>query len=211
MLLAAGIIALSFSVALASLVPLLDFCVADPNAPALVNGMACKDPKLVKEEDFFFSGSDKPGNTSNPLGSKITPYNVAQIPGLNTLGVALSRLDFAPWGINPPHTHPRASEILTVLEGTLEVGFVTPNPELRHFKKVLKKGDVFVFPFGLVHYQQNVGNCNAVAIAAYNSQNPGTIPVGATVMHAKPNICSATVAKAFQLETSIVETIQARV
>ncbi|KAJ1394400.1 RmlC-like cupin domain superfamily [Sesbania bispinosa] len=58
-------------------------------------------------------------------------------------------------GINPPHTHfhlyPRATEILTVLDGTLEVGFITSNPENCHFRKVLQKGDVFVFPIGLIH------------------------------------------------------------
>ncbi|XVF06544.1 hypothetical protein REPUB_Repub06bG0058200 [Reevesia pubescens] len=49
-----------------------------------VNGKFCKDPKLVKAEDFFFSGLNMPGNTSNQLGSKVTPVNIEQIPGLNT-------------------------------------------------------------------------------------------------------------------------------
>jgi len=41
-------------------------------------------------------------------------------------------------GINPPpQTHHRASKILTVLEGCLEVGFVTSNPS--HYQ-VLTKG-----------------------------------------------------------------------
>ncbi|KAF6174839.1 hypothetical protein GIB67_017896 [Kingdonia uniflora] len=58
-------------------------------------------------------------------------------------------IDYAPWGVNAPHTHPRASEILTVLEGTLYVGFVTSNPENRLIAKTFQKGDVFVFPVGL--------------------------------------------------------------
>ncbi|RHN72913.1 putative germin, rmlC-like cupin domain-containing protein [Medicago truncatula] len=57
----------------------------------------------------------------------------------------MTHIDIAPWGVNPPHSHPRATEILTVLEGTLEVGFITSNPENRHFRKVLHKRDVFVF------------------------------------------------------------------
>ena len=89
--------------------------------------------------------------------------NVAQIPGLNTLGISFARIDYAPSGINPLHTHPRASEILTVLEGSLEVGFVTSNPENRLITDVLQKGDVFVFPINLVHFQRNVGTSNAVA------------------------------------------------
>ncbi|KAI3993162.1 hypothetical protein MKX01_009905, partial [Papaver californicum] len=75
---------------------------------------------LAEGSDFFFAGLHVPGNTSNTQGSKVTPVSVAQIPGLNTFGISLVRIDYAPWGMNPPHTHPRATEILTVLEGTLE-------------------------------------------------------------------------------------------
>ncbi|KAL4193156.1 hypothetical protein AMTRI_Chr06g175530 [Amborella trichopoda] len=48
-------------------------------------------------------------NTSNPLGSVVTPDNVMQMLRLNTLGT-----DFVPGGKNPPHTHPLGTEILTV-------------------------------------------------------------------------------------------------
>ncbi|ONK65761.1 uncharacterized protein A4U43_C06F670 [Asparagus officinalis] len=98
--------------------PLQDFCVADTKSKVFVNGLVCKDPKLAVADDFFFSGLNMPGNTSNRLGSKVTLVSAANLPGLNTLGISLARLDFAPYGLNPPHTHPRATEILTVLEGT---------------------------------------------------------------------------------------------
>ncbi|XP_059668884.1 putative germin-like protein 2-1 [Cornus florida] len=206
-----GILAITLSVALASdHSPLQDFCVADPNSPLLVNGMVCKDPKLVQANDFSSSGLHMAGNTSNAVGSKVTPVNVAQIAGLNTLGISLVRIDFAPWGINPPHTHPRASEILTVLEGSLHVGFVTSNPENRLISKVLNKGDVFVFPQGLVHFQKNVGYGNAVAIAALSSQNPGVITIANAVFGSKPDISSDILAKAFQLDKNIVYQMQSR-
>ncbi|KAL6324811.1 hypothetical protein AAG906_018338 [Vitis piasezkii] len=75
------------------------------------------DPKVATANDFFFSGLRVPGNTSNKLGSMVTPANVAQISGLNTLGISLARVDYAPYGLNPPHTHPRATEILTLNVG----------------------------------------------------------------------------------------------
>ncbi|QCD82144.1 RmlC-like jelly roll fold [Vigna unguiculata] len=50
-----------------------DFCVADPQEKVLVNGLACKDPKLVEANDIFFSGLHIAGNTANPVGSKMTP------------------------------------------------------------------------------------------------------------------------------------------
>ncbi|KAK4856335.1 hypothetical protein QYF36_016432 [Acer negundo] len=93
-------------------------------------------PKLATPNDFFFSGLNNPRNTENQVGSTVTPVNVAQIPGLNTLGISLAHIDFAPYGgLNPPHTHPRATEILVVQEGTLYVGFVTSNPENKLFTK----------------------------------------------------------------------------
>ncbi|KAL0339559.1 UNVERIFIED_CONTAM: putative germin-like protein 2-1 [Sesamum radiatum] len=122
--------------------PLQDFCIADSTSSARVNGQPCKSPSLVQASDFSFSGLHLPGNTSNPNGSKVTPVSVAQLPGLNTLGISMVRIDYAPWGINPPHTHPRATEILTVLEGSLQVGFVTSNPDNSLITKTLQKGDV---------------------------------------------------------------------
>ncbi|XP_015882146.3 putative germin-like protein 2-1 [Ziziphus jujuba] len=206
-----GLLALSFSLAFATdPSPLQDFCVSDAKSQVLVNGVTCKDPKLVQAEDFFFSGLHLPGNTSNPVGSKVTPVTVAQLPGLNTLGVAVARVDYVPWGVNPPHLHPRASEVLTVLEGTLEAGFVTSNPENRHITKVLKKGDAFVFPKGLIHYQRNIGSTHAVAIAALSSQNPGVITIANAVFGSNPDIRSDVLVKAFHLDNNVVKYLQSK-
>ncbi|KAK6918861.1 Cupin 1 [Dillenia turbinata] len=203
-------LAFLFSVSASEPKPLQDFCVADPTAAVKVNGLVCKDPKLVQANDFFFSGLHLEGNTSNAVGFKATPVFVAQLPGLNTLGISMVRLDYAPMGINPPHTHPRATEILTVLEGSLMVGFVTSAPENQLITKVLKKGDVFVFPIGLVHFQQNLGSRKAVAIAALSSQNPGVITLANTVFGSNPRISPDSLAKAFQLDKSIVIMLQAK-
>ncbi|KAK9060797.1 hypothetical protein SSX86_021503 [Deinandra increscens subsp. villosa] len=188
--------------------PLQDFCVADVSGQVLVNGFACKNPNSVQADDFYHSGMHIMGNTSNFLGSSVTPAFVSQLPGLNTLGISLARLDFAPWGVIAPHTHPRASEILTVLEGKIQVGFVTSNPENRHFSKVLNKGDVFVFPMNLVHYQRNVGNTYAVAMVALSSQNPGVVPIGNTVFGSNPDISTDILAKAFQVSDDVISNIQ---
>ncbi|XP_024022787.1 putative germin-like protein 2-1 isoform X1 [Morus notabilis] len=210
-LLMLGLFAMICSIAFASdPSPLQDFCVADSNGPVLVNGLSCKDSKMVEAQDFFFSGLHIAGNTSNAVGSRVTAVNVAEIPGLNTLGISLARVDYAPWGINPPHTHPRATEILTVLEGTLEVGFVTSNPENRLIKKVVYKGDVFVFPIGLVHFQRNIGYGNAVAIAALSSQNPGVITVANAVFGSNPDISPDILAKAFQVDKNVVLGVQSK-
>ncbi|XP_004301504.1 PREDICTED: putative germin-like protein 2-1-like [Fragaria vesca subsp. vesca] len=142
---------------------------------------------LAQADHFFFGGLHMAGNTSNPLRLKIIPINVAQIPRLNTRGISLSRIDYAPWGVTPPHTHPRATEILTVLEGSV-VGFVTSNLDNKLISKVLNKGDVFVFPVGLVHYQQNVGNGTTVSRSSLSSQYPGVITIANVIFFLNENV-----------------------
>ena len=149
-----------------------------------------------------------PGNTDNKVGSNVTTVNVDTLPGLNTLGISLVRIDFAPYGENPPHTHPRGTEVLVVLEGTLFVGFVTSNTENRLFTKTLNKGDVFVFPVGLIHFQLNVGKTNALAISGLSSQNPGVITIADAVFGSNPPINPDVLTKAFQLDKNVVEELQ---
>ncbi|KAL0405010.1 UNVERIFIED_CONTAM: putative germin-like protein 2-1 [Sesamum radiatum] len=190
--------------------PLQDFCIADSTSSARVNGQPCKNPALVQASDFSFSGLHLPGNTSNPNGSRVTPVSVAQLPGSTLLESQWFVSTMHPWGINPPHTHPRATEILTVLEGSLQVGFVTSNPDNSLITKTLQKGDVFVFPVGLIHFQRNVGTGNAVAIAALSSQNPGVITIANAVFGSKPDVSSDILAKAFQVDKSVVDQLQTK-
>jgi quercetin dioxygenase-like cupin family protein len=195
--------------------PLQDFCVAvnDSVAPVFVNGKICKNPNMVVADDFFFAGLRKAGNVSNPLGSRVTPANVNQIPGLNTLGISAVRIDYAPYGLNPPHTHPRATEILVVVEGTLFVGFVTSNPanandKNKLFTKQLYAGDVFVFPEGLIHFQFNTGKSNTIAFAALSSQNPGVITIANAVFGSDPPINPDILTKAFQVDKDVINYLQ---
>ncbi|KAM3760589.1 hypothetical protein ACB098_01G205300 [Castanea mollissima] len=190
--------------------PLQDFCVAINNTDSavFVNGKFCKDPLLATPEDFFFSGLDIPGNTENQLGTAVTNVDVDNLPGLNTLAVAVSRVDYAPYGVNPPHTHPRATELILVEEGTLLAGFVTSDPDHRFFNKILNPGDVFVFPFGLIHFQINIGKTNAVAFAFFNSQNPGAITIANAIFGSNPPIKPDILTKAFQLDKNVVEYLQ---
>ncbi|KAL0343266.1 UNVERIFIED_CONTAM: Germin-like protein subfamily 1 member 7 [Sesamum angustifolium] len=173
------------------------------------------DPSPLQDFCVAVNDSVAAGNTSNPVGSMVTPVNVNQLPGLNTLGISLARIDFAPYGINPPHTHPRASEILLVAEGTLYVGFVTSNPanpnmKNKLFTKYLYPGDIFVFPQGLIHFQFNVGNTAALAFAGLSSQNPGVITIANAVFGSNPPINPDVLAKAFQVEKNVIDYLQAQ-
>ncbi|XP_010450848.1 PREDICTED: germin-like protein subfamily 1 member 11 [Camelina sativa] len=192
--------------------PLQDFCVG-VNTPAdgvFVNGKFCKDPKLATADDFFFSGLHNARPVNNAVRSNVTAVNVNNLPGLNTLGISIVRIDYGVGGQNPPHTHPRATEILVVGEGTLLVGFVTSNPDNRLISKTLNAGDVFVFPEGLIHFQANIGHSPAVAFAALSSQNPGVITIANTVFGSNLAINPSILARAFQLDPRIVVDLQGK-
>ncbi|KAH0976769.1 hypothetical protein GBA52_026488 [Prunus armeniaca] len=151
-----------------------------------VNGKFCEDPKFVTANDFFFSGLQIAKSTANPVGSTVTAVNVDQIAGLNTLGISLARIDFAPNGLNP----------------------LTLTLVAQKFFKLLNKGDVFVFPIGLIHFQLNVGYGNAVAFAGLSSQNPGVITIANAVFGSKPPIDLDVLAKAFQVDNKLVDYLQ---
>ncbi|KAK1571401.1 hypothetical protein Q3G72_016353 [Acer saccharum] len=205
-LLFAVAVAVALSASAADPDSLQDVCVADLTSAVKINGFPCK--SNISEVDFFSDILSKPGATNNTFGSLVTGANVQKVPGLNTLGVSLSRIDYAPGGINPPHTHPRATEVVFVLEGKLDVGFITTANVL--ITKSIKKGDMFIFPKGLVHFQKNNGKLPAAVIAAFNSQLPGTQSIGATLFAASPPVPDNVLTKAFQIGTKEVQKIKSR-
>ncbi|MBA0751994.1 hypothetical protein Gogos_000875 [Gossypium gossypioides] len=187
---------------------LQDVCVADLSSGIKLNGFPCKHPSTIGANDFFFAGLANPNFPNNTLGSLVTAANVEKIPGLNTLGVSMSRIDYAVGGVNPPHTHPRASEIAFVLEGELEVGFFTTSNVL--ISKRIKKGEIFVFPKGLLHFQKNIGKTRASAITAFDSQFAGTQSIATTLFAASPTIPNDVLSKAFQIHPREVERIKVK-
>ncbi|KAL8479572.1 hypothetical protein ACS0TY_026460 [Phlomoides rotata] len=188
--------------------PLQDFCVADKTSTVHMDGLACKNPATVTVDDFFYSGLHIPANISKKLGVGFKTVSVQQVPGLNTQGLYLGRMDLQPNGHFPPHYHARATEIVTVLEGSVEFGFVTSYPEYKNYKKVLVKGDVFVVPVGLIHYARHVGTEPTVMLWAFNSQNPGVTPVTGGVFAAQPPIDSDYLSQAYLLDEKTVGRLQ---
>ncbi|PKI46992.1 hypothetical protein CRG98_032617 [Punica granatum] len=166
---------------------LQDICVAvdEPKNAVFVNGKFCKNPNLTVADDFLFRGINIPRNTNNSVGSIVTMVAVDQLPGLNTLGISLARIDYAPSGLNPPHIHPRATEVIMCVQGELYVGFVLSN---------------------------QLGNrlTAAVAISSLSSQNPGVITIANAVFGSKPPINSKVLTKAFQVDKKIIDYLQSQ-
>jgi quercetin dioxygenase-like cupin family protein len=74
--------------------------------------------------------------------------------------VVQARAEFIPGGAAGRHTHP-GEEIGYILEGTLQLEIDGRPPQ------VLKAGDVFFVPAGMVHDGKNVGTVPAKVLATY--------------------------------------------
>ncbi|XP_009773220.1 germin-like protein subfamily 1 member 17 [Nicotiana tabacum] len=195
--------------------PLQDICVGDTdsNGSVFMNGQFCKDPKLAKSDDFFASGLNIKGNIALPKwGYSVTILDAITMPGLNTLGISISRADLEPKGLVPFHTHPRATELITILEGTIYAGFLLPDfPNIfksRLFSKILNPGEVFVIPEGLIHFLYNVGHNNATVLASFNSQRPGFVMIPSEIFASDPPILDDVLAKGFQLDKKVIKQLR---
>lgn len=148
-----------------------DFCIGDLTAPETPSGYHCKNPANVTADDFAFSGLGAAGNTTNLIKAAVTPAFDAQFPGLNGLGISMARLDLAAGGVVPMHTHPEANELLLVVQGSIATGFISSSNKF--YYKVLHKGDIMVYPKGLLHFQINARGKSAIAFVSFSSSNPG--------------------------------------
>ncbi|KAK6139267.1 hypothetical protein DH2020_026991 [Rehmannia glutinosa] len=153
--------------------PLHDYCVADTKNPHkfFSNGVPCINPDHTLASHFATSALSQPGNM-NQFNFNVTLTNTNNLPGLNTFGLVMARIDIAVNGLVPPHSHPRASEVTILLEGSLLVGFVDTSNRL--YTQRLRPGDCFVFPKGLIHFLYNTDLVKpALAVSGLSSQNPG--------------------------------------
>ncbi|EFJ19643.1 hypothetical protein SELMODRAFT_419049 [Selaginella moellendorffii] len=106
------------------------------------------------------------GNTTNtrpPQTWNATLLSSANFPALNTMDLTIARAELGVGGTVPLHYHPRASELVFIVEGVVEVGFVDTSNVL--FIQTLQPGDVTIVPKGMLHYEYNPGSSRATLLA----------------------------------------------
>ncbi|KAI7733422.1 hypothetical protein M8C21_005171 [Ambrosia artemisiifolia] len=155
---------------------------------------------------FTFTGMRTLVDAPFPSTFKVLKATMAEFPALNGQSVSYAVLEFPNNTVNPPHTHPRASELLFLLMGSLDVGFIdTTNNKL--FTQKLQEGDIFVFPKGLVHFQFNSDvNNTALALSAFGSASPGTVSVPNSVFNS--TIDDNVLALSFKTDVATIQKIK---
>ncbi|KAG5185187.1 cupin-like protein [Tribonema minus] len=131
-----------------------------------------------EEFKFDLAGLDVPPGE----GGSVQALGAAQLPSLTGEKVAM------PCGINLPHVHPRATEILFVVDAAPEgvlMAFVEENVAMqgpRAITNTVTTGQATFFPQGLVHMQVNMGCTPATMIAALGSDDFGVQTITTTAI-----------------------------
>ncbi|KAJ8773087.1 hypothetical protein K2173_028264 [Erythroxylum novogranatense] len=157
------------------------------------------DPNNITRQYLTYTGFRllRKANVTGKTTALIAKASVKEFPALEGQGISASMIIYPPSGINPPHIHQRASELLMVLHGELEVGFIDSSNKL--YKQTLQSSDLFIFPKGLVHYQINTkSDYPSYAVAMFGSASAGTISLPKTLFGTgiSPDILS----KAFKVD-----------
>ncbi|KAG6556805.1 hypothetical protein Mapa_001751 [Marchantia paleacea] len=143
-------------------------------------GVRASDPELTTDfsapagidGNFFKSTLLKGVPVASPNFATVTAANQNNFPALTGLGVSSALLQFPAGALNPPHTHPRGTELFYCMQGCLDVGIVDTTNKL--FTTSVCEGESVVFPKGLVHFQINRGKTLAKGLVGFSSSNPGT-------------------------------------
>ncbi|OAE28703.1 hypothetical protein AXG93_2091s1100 [Marchantia polymorpha subsp. ruderalis] len=157
----------------------------------------------------FFTSTMFRNATADP---SLAPFGTARrvdltnFPALDGLGISATIFVFLPGTVNPPHVHPRASEVVFVVDGNLDIGFVDTTNTLR--TQSLKQGDLFVIPRGLVHFQINRGAVTATAFNTFSSSNAGISSLPTALFGSSKPISDDILEKSFGVSASTIKTLK---
>ncbi|XP_021897670.1 germin-like protein 9-3 [Carica papaya] len=141
-----------------------------------------------------------------PATFSVTKATMAEFPALKGQSVSYAALEFPAGGsVDPLHAHPRSAELLFVVHGCVEVGFVDTRGKLLTQK--VEEGDMFLFPKGVVHFEYNIEEeIPAFAVSAFGSASPGTEWVDGGLFGAE--VEDEILAKSFQTDVATIQKIK---
>ncbi|KAG6474007.1 germin-like protein 9-3 [Zingiber officinale] len=159
----------------------------------------------VDSSFFTYTGLRSTVNSAPGASFSVSKAAAAEFPALLGQSVSVAVLKYPAGSVNPPHTHPRSAELLFLVQGYLEVGFVDTSNKL--YTQSLQPGDVFVFPKGLIHYQYCNSGSAAVAVSAFGSANAGTVSVPKSVF--ATGVDDGVLAKSFKTDVATIQKLKA--
>lgn len=96
----------------------------------LSNFLIPQNATILDGNFFTFIGFHSLVGFGHPTTFKVLKASMVEFSTLNGQSVSLAILEYANGAINPPHIHPHSAELLFLVEGTLQVGFVDTTNKL---------------------------------------------------------------------------------
>lgn len=158
------------------------------------------DPKQFK---FNFAAAGPPAASS---GASVVLANRATMPALIGQGISTAMGWLNPCGINVPHIHPRATEFLTVVSGTIKNGFIIETGSgVSQIETDVNTFEGIVLPQGSIHFQFN-DNCeSAVFISGLDNEDPGVSVVATNFFSLDPEVVNATLGYPEQIDGTNIQ------
>ncbi|EMR63651.1 hypothetical protein MGN70_002113 [Eutypa lata] len=162
-----------------------------------------------------------------PTGGTIGLATINNFPALigTRVGMAIGFVNAC--GLNTPHSHPRANEFLTVVQGELVAGLVlesdpggagnlngtNPTGPIPMVNATLSNFQGFLFPQGETHFQFNPTCEPAVFAAAFDSADPGRTQLATTFFSEFPDdvLLSATGNNLEQLDAAQIDQLRGKI
>ncbi|KAI3901200.1 hypothetical protein MKW92_013451 [Papaver armeniacum] len=180
--------------------------IAQAGDPDIITDFVIPANASLDGSSFTFTGIRNLCASGPPATFRLTKIGMKEFPALNGQSVSMAILDYPSGSVNPPHTHPRSAELLFVVQGRLDVGFIDTTNML--FTQTLQPGDMFIFPKGLVHFQYNKNDTEpATAVSAFGSANARTLSVPTSVF--TTDIGDEILAKSFKTDVATIQKIKA--
>lgn len=170
--------------------------------------------ELQKVIAFDFTANVDPGKGK---GGALKSAQINNFPILTDLGISTTVGFLGPCGLNTPHTHPRATEFLTLVEGEkLDFGFIVENGLVADGNNAEAAGSLgrlggAVFPIGSIHYQFNPTCKNATFVATLTNEDPGTSQMAQNFFGLNGDIVQATLGFPEQLDGADLESFKANI
>ncbi|OCH94135.1 RmlC-like cupin [Obba rivulosa] len=157
------------------------------DAPTAVNRLNT----LSQDSDFVFDFLNATTGVVTGAAGHLVSATVSNFPAVVGNGMAMTIGFLGPCGMNTPHTHPRATEMLYVVNGSIISGTLQENGARFVFNEV-PGGSATIFPKGSIHFQQNNGCEPITFVAALNNEDPGVDSIAQRFLGLPPDIVSAT-------------------
>ncbi|KAI0021721.1 spherulin-1A [Xylariomycetidae sp. FL0641] len=144
--------------------------------------------RLMDTMDWIFDFFAQDSYTYTP--GAVINADAATFPATIGNGMTLAWVNLGPCAMQAPHYHPRASNYIVSIEGSIET-YMIPENGGRLVTNLLDRGKMTLFPKGSLHSMQNTGCGNATLVSALSTEDPGTHSMANGLFNLPPDMVAA--------------------